>query len=35
MLGDSEGILFANGTKIPQQYAALASIICVSTGPVY
>ena len=35
VLGDSEGILFVNGTKIPQQYAALVSIIYVSTGQVH
>ena len=35
VLGDSEGILFANGAKIPQQYAALISIVYVSTGLVY
>ena len=35
VLGDSEGILFTNGTKIPWQYAALVSITYMSTGLVY
>ena len=35
VLGDSEGIPFANRTKIPQQYAALVSIVYVSRGLVY
>ena len=30
VFGDSEGILFANGTKIPQPYAALVSIVYMS-----
>ena len=32
VLGDSEGIPLANRTKIPQQYAALVSIVYVSRG---
>ena len=35
LLEDSEGIIFANRTKIPQQYPALVSIIYVNTGLVY